>query len=611
MFLAEMSHLLRDKFFNIISLIDFLFLCMNKYLRYINLFVTSLFFLIPLAGFNNIININELHSTYLSFLLALAFITLCYSKEIFISKNFLYYISIFVLLIFLLLLSGLVNNKITLTVPYISYFILILLLLIYLYFFIQVSGYDFIIYLILFSSVIFSIVGLLQLSGLNFFELKSSQRPGSFLMDRTFAAEYFTVALPFAIYKFLNTQKHKFLYLFLLFIPSAYLFALRTRVAYISILFFIIILLFTYKQKLKLIFVIVVLLLSVSLSFVNFPEFEKNRDNPISSIDKYTSRRYEPNIARLFFIDTSINLFLENPFMGSGTGSWAGFFGKFHGDEFSDNTINENSAINPHNEFLLFLSENGIGGLILFILLIIIPLKYIGKSSPYFLSLIAFTFISLFSFPLENLSLMVIVSLAIAISMQQERTIKFNKIIFVLFILLSFSCTIYFIERVISEKNYIEAMQFKSVNKYQEMNDKLNSIDKYIYPVDPNKMPVVFYRGVGNFQLKNYEAAYADFSEASRLMPFFPQILNNKSISLIALNREEEAIQLLIEIKKYFPYYTESQINLLSLYMKNKNYSEAETLLAELNFKEDKHTKYAPNYNNFISLKKEFHENKY
>lgn len=584
---------------------------MRKYIKYINSAFTAMLFLMPLAGYNYILNINEVHALLGAMVLTAAYVTLLIEKDIFISKRFLVYCGIFVLFIFILYLSGFVNGKLLLTIEYIFRCLFILLVVIYFYFFIQKGSYRFLFYVIAFSSVVFSAAGLIQLCGAEIPLMNYTSRPGSFLMDRTFAAEYVTLTLPFLIFNCLKSGKSKYLNLFFLLIPSAYLFSLRTRSAYISVLIFLIILFFTQKKKLKLIPIAIILIAGISFSFINFPNFEKDRLNPLTSLVQYSKVRYEPNVSRLFFIDASINLFAEKPLSGIGTGGWAGFFGKYHGDEISDRHINENSAINPHNEYLNFLSENGIFGFLLFAALIFIPLRFIKKDTPFFAALASFAFICLVSFPLENISLMMIASFSTAAAFQSGSLLNRKYIILSFLIFISICCAAYFLLRTGSEKKYITAMQYKSIGKYEEMNRELENINTYLYPVDPNKMPVAFYKGAGYFQMKNFEKAYENFSEAADLMPYVPQILNNKAVALIALGKDEEAAKLLIEIKKYFPYYTEPQINLLSLYMKNRKYSEAEILISELNFKNDRHTRYACNYNNFLLLKKEFSESKY
>ena len=584
---------------------------MDKIIKNLNLIFTGLLFMIPLTINIGVLNINEFHAIILSFLLILAYLTL-FAEHIFsVSKKFIFYCGIFSLFILTLFITAAANGRITLSIAPVMNFLLILILLIYFYFFIQKADYIFLFTVISVVSVIFSIVGIVQLCGINLPAINYTSRPGSFLSDRTFAAEYVTLTLPFLIFRFLKSDTKRILNLFMLFVSVAYLFSLRTRSAYISILIFIAILFFTQKEKRKLLPVTVVLLIGISFSFINFPNFEKDRSNPLTSFDKYSKVRYEPNVSRLFFIDASVNIFLEKPLTGVGTGSWAGFFGKYHGDEISDRYINENSAINPHNEFLHFLSENGIAGFIFFSLISFIPIFYVKKNTPFFLSIIAFIFISLVSFPTENFSLMTIVAFSIAVAFPKNKILNKQKFIFIFLILITVAITVFCGIRINSEKKYIDAINSKSAGRYKDMIQKLESINSAIYPVDPNKMPLAFYNGVGYFQTGDFLKAYDYFSEASDLMPYTAQILNNKAVSLIALSRDDEAIKLLIEIKNYFPYYIEPQINLLSLYMKNKKYDEAEILISELNFKNDRHTKYAGNYNNFLLLKNEFREKRY
>ncbi len=109
--------------------------------------------------------------------------------------------------------------------------------------------------------------------------------------------------------------------------------------------------------------------------------------------------------------------------------------------------------------------------------------------------------------------------------------------------------------------------------------------------------------------MKNYDKAYKCFEEALRLMPFLPQIISNKAITLYEMGETEKAEKLLLELKRNFPYYYEPQINLLVLYMKEKRFNESENLIKEIESREEgERYQFAKNYNTFLKIKQDLSE---
>jgi tetratricopeptide (TPR) repeat protein len=155
------------------------------------------------------------------------------------------------------------------------------------------------------------------------------------------------------------------------------------------------------------------------------------------------------------------------------------------------------------------------------------------------------------------------------------------------------------------EKRYIAAINLKMQGNYKEMISELDKIPEWIYPVDMNKMPVSFYRGAGNFELGNYEEALKDFRRAREYSRYYPTIIMNEASACYATGRNDEAINILNELKTIAPNYIEPQINLLSIYANLRMDNESKELISEIdNRKFDPN--YVKNYGVFVQIKNYF-----
>ncbi len=56
-----------------------------------------------------------------------------------------------------------------------------------------------------------------------------------------------------------------------------------------------------------------------------------------------------------------------------------------------------------------------------------------------------------------------------------------------------------------------------------------------------NKMPVDYYRGVGYFELKQYDKALEKFRNAREFMKYYPTIMNNEATAFYMTGNYKEA----------------------------------------------------------------------
>lgn len=471
---------------------------------------------------------------------------------------------------------------------YFSFAYLVILLCEYIEINTVVKFSSFIITIVVF---LISIIGILQAFGYNIFNLPSLRLPGSTLADRPFAAEYIAGAFPWVLLSstYFNNKKIKMLFGLLLVIILSYFFLLRGRAGFIALLmgliFFSTLYLRFFSKKhlllqLKKYFLYIFLITATGIIIGSLEPSGLSRN----SLSNTLLSIYEPNNPRIMYWKASFNMFLENPILGVGAGKWTGIYPKYNLDGFNDSNVLI-SNVSPHNDYLEILSENGIITFFIYFLLVLLALfrlvKYSKQNAKLLFvaaSLFCFLIVSMFSFTKDRTASMILFYLAIGLSFSYPTEnnngcylIKttFIKPVLVIIMLISL---FYFYLRIVNEEHLILAIKHKNKGKYHQMINKLYEIDKIIYPIDPNQMPVSYFLGLAYLKLNNNALALSYFNDALLLSPETPALKNNIAATHYALGHKEKAKNILIKLKYDFPNYIEPQINLLVLYT-NSGYS--------------------------------------
>lgn len=489
-------------------------------------------------------------------------------------------------------------------------------------------------------TAILGIAGLLFASiGLFNFHNFLFDRHNTLLGDRVFDSEFAVCLLSFFIFartpKRVNTNIYSILFALSGSVIFTYIIDLRTRAAYVALavigvcfLYFLAI----SKDKTilnnKLIAVLTFsLIIALSLSF-SLPDSNNERKSVSETIYSVFDKDYSTNKIRLHFWKASLKMFAENSIFGIGERNWAGLYPIYNGGSYSDDNVDMNSAINPHNDYIEVLTEFGIVGFVIFTGFIFTGLYFLFKKSknnivylPFFLSALGLSTTMFFSFTKDNYWAMIVFSLCMAVGYSNNSQYRFQnstfyikykkhiKTIALAFGIIMLVLGIWFkLMSYFNEKVYFEAMNLKAQRKYGEMLVKLDKVSDYFYPVDINKMPVDYYRGVGYFELKQYDKALEKFRSARSYMKYYPTIMNNEASALYMSGKIYEAEQLFLEITNLFPNYIEPQINLLALYTNINKFSEAKKILLEIERKSF-NEKYVKNYSVFLRIKNYLTEN--
>lgn len=583
---------------------------------------TSIVFIIPLFIEFDIIDLNVLHHFILSIYLFLLILIIIFKKEI---EKIRIVLIIFILpfiLIFIQFLSSYINNKIPLFFKDASYFLNFILFLIsvsiLLQFFKKEKIIKFSIQAIIFTSLIISIFGILQISGINFTNYGNS-RFHTIFGAGGLVSVYLVVVYPILLYKILKSERKgiMFIYTVLTLIITSYIFLLRFRTAILLIatssvifLIYISILKKKHEKNLKiknfLYSFFVIIILSYITGNINFKSINEERKDFNETIITSFDINYFTNTDRIAYLKASIKMLTDYPVSGIGTGAWFGMYPAYNPEGFNDSKVAYNSDINPHSNYLKILSENGTTGFSIYFLFLIVITGFFRKRLKdififtIFLSLLNILLASFLWSTLYSVAVMVVFLFIICIchteSISSNNSIKTtfgDKYIYrtisikpsiilpILFILISFNLYTKFIFYGY-EKEYYKAVSYKKQGN-ERMILVLESINRNIYAIDANGMPLDYYIAMGYADQKNYIKALEMINSALMLTPENPSIISDKASILILLNRVVQAEHLLINLKNKYINYISPKINLLAIYFNTGNDKEALKIIKEIN----------------------------
>lgn len=539
---------------------------------------------------NNILDVNTIQQFYLSAVILLFFIFLK-NNEIVLDNI---YLLLILLLILIIIISGLLNNNTILSGSDITQYLLLFLT-------ITVStnifkNHD------LFSSIKFvsifithiafliAVIGIFQVFNLHPFNLMKLVEPGSTFASRMFSAEYFAIALPFVLFAIISAKgKIRWIIYSELLVVLFYAMLLRSRILYmflailfgISIAFIIIKIIFQKRLEYKFLIYFIPIFIIIALGTINYSDMGRGSFENV--IHSYTLSSYE-NSHRLISWETALEIFFDNPIIGTGANSFAGIFPRYNSDFYNDKNIYEAVQINPHNDFLELLAETGILSFFIYSLFIFIIIKRVYSAnfshnnlkekkyltSLFLLSILAFLMVSSVGFTKDRISPLILVSIiAAAVSNSCYKLQIKTRLIF---LTLPFLVFLYLGIQLRNEYLFIDSMKDKLKGNYRNMILSLDNL--VLFPTDKTYTPIDYWKGVGYFSIGNYTLASEKFSSALSISPFNPLIWSNVGVSEYKEGQKNSGINNLKKAITLFPNLVEVRLNLLKIYRLEDNNQE-------------------------------------
>lgn len=325
---------------------------------------------------------------------------------------------------------------------------------------------------------------------------------------------------------------------------------------------------------------------------------------PLKSINNRINTVFNPEFTsnewRIEMWNATTQLSADQSIFGVGAGNWKisvyPYYSKFLPSVYRH-------WRNPHNDYLLTLSEKGLPGLIGFISIFVILLIYsirillyskalnsLLKSSFFVIGILGYMIISFFSFPNERINHLIFISLMSAFVISENLQINNNlskksisKMWLVFPVLILSYLAIHFgIIAVNSELNISKAQAFQDRKDWLKMEKSAQKAYSAYAPIEPKfSFPVIMYSGISKYHQGKIENALIDFKKSYQQHPTNISVLNNIGSvygQMGVVDSSKVYHQKTLEI---FPHYEFGLVNLSKAYYMDNNFESAyQTILS-------------------------------
>lgn len=332
----------------------------------------------------------------------------------------------------------------------------------------------------------------------------------------------------------------------------------------------------------------IIIVLTIFIGFTSFYSYHSitkvNQSNTITSTHSINER--------LNVWENTIELIKEKPILGVGAGNWQYNFLKHSVSDINKIAHNNTTFQKPHNDFLWVLSELGIIGILLFLLIVFFifkpALKPILKEHNIELSLIisfliGLAVISFFSFPKERLTHISLTAILISILLLRTKStlqLKHDFIYkYLILLLLCFNLTISFF--------VIKGQYYTKLLLYEKQNNNPTAVINYgeqalsiYYTTDETSTPISSYIGWASLLVNDVSKLNYHTQNAYSISPYDFEVLSNYAVVLLKNKQLTEAKEMLLQAYNINPYSEQVLINLFILeynighYQKAYNYLE-------------------------------------
>ena len=324
------------------------------------------------------------------------------------------------------------------------------------------------------------------------------------------------------------------------------------------------------------------------------------------------------NQGRLHIWESTYNLSKDNIIMGVGAGNWKINIPPY----FPYNTNSEyQNWRRPHNDFLWVLSEKGIIGLILYLLIFLFVVYYSiviltkGKdfhklilTSLVTAGIIGYSIIAQLSFPIERINHQVYLTIYMAIIisfhfiLDEKKNYRYPNLFLKLqpYLIIIIVAALYYSSVFLnSELNMNKLFVYRDAGKWKEVITQTDKAFSKLTTIDALSNPIYFHSGEAYYKLNKTKNANIDFNKALHHSPTHIATLNNLAIVSSQLNDSAKAIHYLNTAIEIYPKFEQSLFNKANVYFSFKDYKNAYIALLQCNTK----TPYS-NHDEFMNLLK-------
>ena len=404
------------------------------------------------------------------------------------------------------------------------------------------------------------------------------------------------IGVPFLIYSTRFSKTWKIVSSLILVVTVLLFWILQTKAVIIALFFFFIvaiILLITSKSKeiskikLKL-FGFSIILIVLVLTIVSFQNKEK-LPNLFSSNTVKT---------RILLWDNSTEMIKDHLVWGVGAGNWQINFPKYGLDKFEslDVTTGMTNYQRPHNDFLWALSEIGIFGFVVYILLFIIILYSLfrliyrtnesnkGLYILLFSAIIGYVIIAFSDFPFERIEHQILLYSLFSIVLG-EYYLKFKannlavknplRVLFVSLFVLFIGEIVVASNRYSGELHSQKIFEAHRTSNWNLLIDEVDQATNDYYQITPMTIPLNWYKGVAIFSSGNIKEAKIIFEKALKTHPYNIHVLNNLGSCNEKLGNHFLAEFYYKKAIDISPHFEEVLLNLSAVYFNSKKFDKS------------------------------------
>jgi len=311
------------------------------------------------------------------------------------------------------------------------------------------------------------------------------------------------------------------------------------------------------------------------------------------NITSYTKSR--SGRERLLIWEKSLPMIASHPLLGVGAGNWKFFLPK---DGISGLERAEKHFVvfvRPHNDFLWILCETGLIGLLLWLFFLGILFRNglrsrfstdpVKKNTVFILlsGLLGYLLFSGLDFPKERIEHTMYLGLLMALLLSYTRTAVDYKVELPIPSLLKniVLCGIALVTAITAgyrwngEKYASKAILYNNRQDWNNLISAATAGMNPFYSMDPMSNPLLWYRGIANFNAGQKDKAEADLEKAVAITPYHHKILFSYGQVLYANNKAEKAIAIYDEVLRINPAHEDVKVQLAKHYLQKSELAKA------------------------------------
>jgi O-antigen ligase len=427
-------------------------------------------------------------------------------------------------------------------------------------------------------------------------------------------AEFLLLATPLLCYLVFQQNKvWRYLALLVLLIVLVLLFILKSAAVLLAFLLVtlsvsVVYFFWKYKTSRKKMAAFVFLFLAIAALFIGTNKTIQER---MSSVLAYSSAasvhtlKLNSVVERALLWKSSVLMIKEKPLAGVGLSNWKLLY-PIYGDPNEKNILADSlKPTRPHNDYLQFWSEAGLGALLAFLGIFILATRHLlqklhstsdsALAIQYFVilaGLLAYAIVCFFGYTSERPFNLLLLTSYVALCIHYTSTIvkknkmqgsKFTKLsLALILVLISTNGISVNLNRIKDEALLMQAIQSKRKTDYSSMLTYLKKINADNFPIDYTATPIKWYLATAYYATGNGEAAQKNYLDALAQAPNHIQLLTDVGVIYDQSNQKQVAEEYYKKALALNPIFKEAIYNYCALKFNSGKVSEAYALLSTL-----------------------------